>query len=45
MSLKTLRLAVQLGYSDFRYMKEDTDLESIRHDPRFRQLIKDGEGR
>jgi hypothetical protein len=26
-------------------MKEDTDLESIRHDPRFRQLIKDGEGR
>jgi len=45
MSLKTLRLAIQLGYSDFRYMKEDTDLESIRHDPRFRQLIKDGEGR
>ena len=45
MSLKTLRLAVELGYSDFRYMKEDTDLESIRPDPRFRQLIKDGEGR
>jgi len=45
MSLKTLRLAIQLGYSDFRYMKEDTDHESIRHDPRFRQLIKDGEGR
>lgn len=45
MSLKTLRLAIDLGYSDFRYMKEDSDLESIRHDPRFRQLIKDCEGR
>ena len=45
MSLKTLRLAVELGYADFRYMKEDTDLESIRHDPRFRQLIKECEGR
>lgn len=45
MSLKTLRLAVELGYSDFRYMKEDSDLEAIRHDPRFRQLIKECENR
>src|SRR5262245_20028273 len=35
-SLKTLRRAVELGYRDFRYMREDHDLDSIRHDPRFR---------
>jgi len=29
---------VELGYRDFRYMREDHDLDSIRHDPRFRQL-------
>jgi len=45
MSLKTLRLAVELGYSDFRYMKEDSDLEAIRHDLRFKQLIKECENR
>lgn len=45
MSLKTLRQAIELGYSDFRYMKEDNDLEAIRHDPRFRQLIREYEKR
>jgi tetratricopeptide (TPR) repeat protein len=40
-SLKTLRRAVELGYRDFRYMKEDRDLDSIRHDPRFRQLRRE----
>jgi tetratricopeptide (TPR) repeat protein len=40
-SLKTLRRAVELGYRDFRYMKEDHDLDSIRHDPRFRQLLRE----
>ena len=44
-SLKTLRRAVELGYRDFRYMKEDHDLDSIRHDPRFRQLIREYENR
>lgn len=44
-SLKTLRQAIELGYSDFRYMKEDNDLEAIRHDPRFRQLIREFEKR
>jgi tetratricopeptide (TPR) repeat protein len=38
-SLKTLRRAIELGYRDFRYMREDHDLDSIRHDPRFRQLL------
>ncbi len=44
-SLKTLRRAVELGYRDFRYMKEDHDLDSIRHDPRFRQLLREYEKR
>jgi len=44
-SLKTLRRAVELGYRDFRYMKEDRDLDSIRHDPRFRQLLREFENR
>jgi tetratricopeptide (TPR) repeat protein len=44
-SLKTLRRAVELGYRDFRYMNEDRDLESIRHDPRFRQLLREYENR
>jgi tetratricopeptide (TPR) repeat protein len=44
-ALKTLRKAVELGYRDFRYMREDRDLDSIRHDPRFRQLLREFEGR
>ena len=42
-SLKSLRRAVELGYRDFRYMREDHDLDSIRHDPRFRQLMREFE--
>ena len=41
LSIKTLRRAVELGYRDFRYMREDHDLDAVRHDPRFRQ--PDGE--
>jgi len=44
-ALKTLRRAVELGYRDFRYMREDRDLDSIRHDPRFRQLLREFEAR
>jgi tetratricopeptide (TPR) repeat protein len=44
-ALKTLRLAVELGYRDFRYMREDRDLDSVRHDPRFRQLLREFENR
>jgi tetratricopeptide (TPR) repeat protein len=44
-ALKTLRRAVELGYRDFRYMREDRDLDSIRHDPRFRQLLREYENR
>ena len=41
LALATLRKAIELGYRDFRYMEEDRDLESIRKDPRFRQLVKE----
>jgi tetratricopeptide (TPR) repeat protein len=44
-SIKTLRRAIELGYHDFRYMREDHDLDSIRHDPRFRQLLREYENR
>src|SRR5208337_4239235 len=45
LSLKTLRRAIELGYRDFRYMREDRDLDAIRHDPRFRQLLREYESR
>jgi tetratricopeptide (TPR) repeat protein len=45
LALRTLRRAVELGYRDFRYMREDRDLDSIRHDPRFRQLLREYENR
>jgi tetratricopeptide (TPR) repeat protein len=43
LALRTLRQAIELGYRDFRYMREDHDLDSIRHDPRFRQLLREYE--
>jgi tetratricopeptide (TPR) repeat protein len=42
-ALKILRRAVELGYRDFRYMREDHDLDGIRQDPRFRQLLREYE--
>lgn len=44
-AIKTLRRAVELGYRDFRYMREDRDLDSIRHDSRFRKLLQEYENR
>jgi tetratricopeptide (TPR) repeat protein len=44
-AIKTLRRAVELGYRDFRYMREDRDLDTVRHDPRFRQLLREYENR
>jgi Flp pilus assembly protein TadD len=41
LALNTLRRAIELGYRDFRYMEEDHDLDSIRKDPRFRQLLRE----
>jgi tetratricopeptide (TPR) repeat protein len=45
LSLKMLRRAIELGYRDFRYMREDRDLDTVRHDPRFRQLLREFENR
>lgn len=45
LAIKTLRKAVELGYCDFRYMREDRDLDAIRNDPRFRQLLREFENR
>jgi tetratricopeptide (TPR) repeat protein len=44
-AIKTLRHAIELGYCDFRYMRQDRDLDSIRRDPRFRQLLREFENR
>jgi len=44
-ALKTLRRAIELGYRDFRYIREDRDLDFIRNDPRFRQLLREFEPR
>lgn len=43
LAIKTLRRAVELGYRDFRYMREDRDLDSIRQDPRFKQILREFE--
>lgn len=43
LSIKTLRRAVELGYRDFRYMREDNDLDPLREDPRFRKLLREYE--
>jgi tetratricopeptide (TPR) repeat protein len=40
-ALGALRKAIELGYRDFRYMREDRDLDSIKRDPRFRQLLRE----
>src|SRR4051812_16025839 len=40
-ALRTLRKAIELGYRDFRFIRDDKDLESIRHDPRFKQLLRE----
>lgn len=44
-ALRELRKAIGLGYRDFRYMREDSDLAAVRKDPRFRQLLREFEQR
>ena len=44
-SLRALRKAIELGYRDFRYLREDRDLDAIRKDPRFRQILREFENR
>lgn len=44
-ALRALRKAIELGYCDFRYLREDTDLDAVRNDPRFRRLLRECENR
>jgi tetratricopeptide (TPR) repeat protein len=45
LALRMLRKAIELGYHDFRYLREDRDLDALRKDPRFRQLLREFENR
>src|SRR5262245_27148002 len=40
-ALTTLRRAIDLGYRDFKYMRHDRDLDSIRDDPRYRAMLRE----
>ncbi|MFH1678550.1 MAG: hypothetical protein ABH914_02900 [Candidatus Omnitrophota bacterium] len=37
--LGSLKKAINFGYSDFTFMEQDPDLEFIRKDPRYRELL------
>lgn len=39
LAIQTLKRAVELGYNDFQFMTQDRDLESLRKDPRFADLL------
>src|SRR5262245_18170493 len=41
LAIKTLRQAIELGYRDLRYLREDRDLDPIRNDPRFKQMLRE----
>lgn len=43
-TLAALRKAFELGYCDFVYLHKDNDLESIRNDRRFKQLLREYAG-
>ncbi len=38
-ALEALERAIKLGYRDFDHMKKDSDLKTLREDPRFKSLI------
>jgi Flp pilus assembly protein TadD len=38
-AIECLRKALEIGYRDFRYIREDHDLENLRRDPRFETLL------
>jgi tetratricopeptide (TPR) repeat protein len=39
--LTALRRAIELGYDEFEYMNEDRDLETLRKDARFQEMIEE----
>lgn len=38
-SLENIKLAIEKGYSDFRYLEADQDLTNLRDDKRFKQYF------
>jgi tetratricopeptide (TPR) repeat protein len=38
-AIETLERAVRLGYRDFRHMLKDPDMEYLRQDERFKELV------
>lgn len=45
LAIHSLRRALELGYDDFDFIKKDRDLDTIRQDPRYRQLIREYQSR
>jgi tetratricopeptide (TPR) repeat protein len=41
LALQALRKAIELGYRDFAYLRRDRDLDHIKGDPRFNQLLRE----
>lgn len=39
-SLSALRRAVELGYTDFDYVRKDPDLANLRQTPKFREFLE-----
>ena len=40
LALNALRKAIEFGYCDFRYLRQDKDLDAVKKDARFRQLLR-----
>jgi hypothetical protein len=41
LAAKTLKDAVDAGQKDFEWIKRDSDLDAIRHEPEYIELMKD----
>jgi tetratricopeptide (TPR) repeat protein len=39
-AIENLRRSLELGFPDFEHMAKDSDLDSIRGDPRYKQLVQ-----
>lgn len=39
-ALRSLQTALEFGYDEFDYLQQDRDLENLRKDPRFRELLE-----
>ncbi|MEZ6143261.1 MAG: hypothetical protein R3B84_22065 [Zavarzinella sp.] len=44
-ALDALRQAMELGYRDFKFIQRDGDLDQLRKDPRFSDLLREFEAR